>query len=75
VLLDLLSRQPELRLTVAHFDHGIRPDSGADRLFVQALAKKYGWPFVYDAAQLGPGDQRSHRPPSPLPISGTGASG
>ncbi len=55
VLLDLLSRQPELRLTVAHFDHGIRPDSGADRLFVQTLAKKYGLPFVYDAAQLGPG--------------------
>jgi len=55
VLLDLLSRQAELRLTIAHFDHGIRPDSGADRLFVQALAKKYGLPFAYDAAQLGPG--------------------
>lgn len=54
VLLDLASKRPELYLTVAHFDHGIRPDSQADRLFVQALAKKYGLPFAYDAVQLGP---------------------
>lgn len=55
VLLDLLKRQPGMSLTVAHFDHGIRPDSAADRVFVQALANKYELPFVYDTAQLGPG--------------------
>ncbi len=55
VLLDLLSRQPELHLTVAHFDHGIRSESQDDRLFVQALAKAYRLPFVYETAQLGPG--------------------
>ena len=55
VLLDLLSQRPELHLTVAHFDHGIRPDSAADRTFVQALAKKYDLPFVYGTAQLGAG--------------------
>jgi tRNA(Ile)-lysidine synthetase-like protein len=54
VLLDLLRRQSELRLTVAHFDHGMRPDSPADRLFVQELARQYDLPFVYDVAQLGP---------------------
>jgi tRNA(Ile)-lysidine synthase len=55
VLFDLLQRQPGMRLTIAHFDHGIRPDSGGDRMFVQALAQKHGLPFVYDTAHLGPG--------------------
>lgn len=55
VLLDLLSRHPGLHVTVAHFDHGIRPESQDDRLFVQALAKAYRLPFVYKTAQLGPG--------------------
>lgn len=55
VLLDLLKRQPGMSLTVAHFDHGIRPDSAADRVFVQALADTFELPFVYDTAQLGPG--------------------
>jgi len=60
VLLDLLhqrSLQPDggsWRLTVAHFDHGIRSDSAADRQLVQAAAKIYGLPFVYDEGQLGP---------------------
>lgn len=43
------------QLTVAHFDHGIRPDSAEDRKLVQALAKEYGLPFVYHAGRLGPG--------------------
>ncbi|MCW1907935.1 MAG: tRNA lysidine(34) synthetase TilS [Candidatus Saccharibacteria bacterium] len=43
-----------LRLTVAHYDHGIRPDSEADRLFVQQQAEAYGLPFVFDAGNLGP---------------------
>lgn len=53
VLLDLLRGYPELQLTVAHFDHGIRAESQADRLFVQALAQRYQLPFVYATAQLG----------------------
>jgi tRNA(Ile)-lysidine synthetase-like protein len=69
VLLDLLVKQsknsqftihnsrvdPNVQLTVAHFDHGIRPDSAKDRQFVQKLAKAYGLPFVYDRAELGAG--------------------
>lgn len=45
---------PSSRFIVAHFDHGIRPDSKADREFVQDLAKKYGLQFVFDEGNLGP---------------------
>jgi tRNA(Ile)-lysidine synthetase-like protein len=54
VLLHVLAARPDLRLTVAHFDHGIRPDSREDRLFVQELAASHGLPFVYDEGILGP---------------------
>ncbi|HSX29754.1 MAG TPA: tRNA lysidine(34) synthetase TilS [Candidatus Saccharimonadales bacterium] len=55
VLLDLLARQKEdLRLIVAHFEHGIRPDSEADFKLVQAAAKKYGLPFAAAHGKLGP---------------------
>jgi tRNA(Ile)-lysidine synthase len=47
--------QPAPKLIVAHFDHGIRDDSVSDREFVQALAKAYGLPFVYDEGHLGIG--------------------
>lgn len=53
VLLDMLARQKGLHLVVAHFDHGIREDSGADRQFVQSLAEKYGLPFEYEEGKLG----------------------
>lgn len=53
VLLDLMARIDGLELIVAHFDHGIRADSAADRRFVQALAGNYGLAFVYDRAELG----------------------
>lgn len=55
VLLDLLRQQADLRLVVAHFDHGIRPDASEDRRFVQATAARYGLPFVYQEGHLGPG--------------------
>jgi tRNA(Ile)-lysidine synthetase-like protein len=64
VLLDILTKlswgehltsHPGLRLTVAHFDHGIRPDSSADRHFVQQVAAYYGLPFTYDEGRLGAG--------------------
>jgi tRNA(Ile)-lysidine synthase len=54
-LLDMLSKQPGIKVVVAHFDHGIREDSEADRVFVQELAHKYRLPFVYDAGRLGTG--------------------
>lgn len=70
VLLDLLARHAEqrnavaqpstlnsqpLRFVVAHFDHGIRPDSEEDRKLVQNNAKKHGLPFVFEVANLGSG--------------------
>jgi tRNA(Ile)-lysidine synthetase-like protein len=54
VLLDILARQPGLNLIVAHFDHGIRKDSGIDAIFVAGLAKKYDLPFETKREVLGP---------------------
>jgi tRNA(Ile)-lysidine synthetase-like protein len=59
VLLDLVHqlrrRYPRrYRFTVAHLDHGIRPDSAKDRKLVQRAAQQYDLPFVYHEAHLGP---------------------
>lgn len=54
VLLDMLVHRPDLRLIVAHFDHGIRHDSELDRRLVQEIAGKHRLPFVYDEGHLGP---------------------
>lgn len=43
------------KFVVAHFDHGIRLDSGADRQFVQKLAETHNLPFEYDEGRLGSG--------------------
>lgn len=53
VLLDMLVNAGTCELIVAHFDHGIRPDSAADSHFVAALAKKYGLPFYSKREELG----------------------
>lgn len=55
VLLDLLTKQKNIWLIVAHFDHGIREDSQADREFVADLAEKYGLVFEYGEGNLGKG--------------------
>lgn len=54
-LLHFLQQQPELQLTVAHFDHGMREDSVFDRQLTAILAQEYDLPFVYDEGQLGVG--------------------
>lgn len=53
VLLHMLAKRPELQLTVAHFDHGIRPDSYKDRQLVEDEATRMGLSFVYETARLG----------------------
>lgn len=53
VLLDMLAQKTGLELMVAHFDHGIRPDSASDASFVKELAHKYGLPFVSKRVELG----------------------
>lgn len=53
VLLDLLSKQTDIDLVVAHFDHGIRPESQKDRIFVEKLANKYKKQFFYEDGNLG----------------------
>src|SRR5690606_41547248 len=53
VLLDMLSHVPGLKLVVTHFDHGIRPDSAQDAVFVEELAAHYGLPFETKRVELG----------------------
>lgn len=53
VLLDMLVKKGEDELLVAHFDHGIRPDSDADARFVEALAHTYGLAFETKREELG----------------------
>lgn len=54
VLLDALSGHAGLDLIVAHFDHGIRPDSYKDAAFVERLAKDYGLAYEWERRELGP---------------------
>lgn len=53
VLLDMLAKRDALQLVVAHFDHGIRPDSADDARFVELLARVYDVPFVMKREELG----------------------
>ena len=53
VLLDMLSKRPDLELIVAHFDHGIRDDSADDAEFVVGLAEKYSLDFETKRENLG----------------------
>ena len=53
VLLDILAKQHNNELIVAHFDHGIRSDSEQDRKFVEDLAKKYNLEFEFTEGNLG----------------------
>lgn len=54
VLLHLL-QQTKLAVVVAHFDHGMRPDSAKDELFVRQLATSYQLPYVSERQELGSG--------------------
>ena len=56
VLLDLLYSFHNTELNefvVAHFDHGIRPDSAKDANFVKELSESYGFEFVTEKSNLG----------------------
>lgn len=55
VLLDLLVRLPDTEIVVAHFDHGIRPDSAKDRELVQQTAEQHGLAFEFAEGKLGAG--------------------
>jgi len=53
VLLHKLVSSGEHELLVAHFDHGIRPESDADARFVEGLAKYYGLTFEMRREEMG----------------------
>lgn len=51
----MLQSGNDYELIVAHFDHGIRPDSTKDRIFVKHIADSYGLPFKAARVNLGSG--------------------
>ena len=53
VLLHKLISEASHDLIVAHFDHGIRPESDADARFVERLAAMYELPFETKREELG----------------------
>ena len=55
VLIDILKDKKDLKLTIAHFDHGIRSNSKEDLDLVRNIGLKYGIPFIYDQGNLGIG--------------------
>lgn len=60
VLLDQLARNHQGRLTVAHFDHGMRQDSASDARFVAELARSYGLDYRLAREELaGAGEDRA----------------
>lgn len=58
VLLDMLAtlrqHQSDLKLVVAHVDHGIRPDSHLDARHVEQLAAHHGLPYEMTRLRLSP---------------------
>lgn len=52
VLLDMLAKKKSDELTVACFDHGMRPESVEDVYFVRDLAEKYKLEFVTKREEL-----------------------
>lgn len=51
VMLHLFRRDQSV--IVAHFDHGIRPNSHDDATFVETIATRYGLPYFTKRQQLG----------------------
>jgi tRNA(Ile)-lysidine synthase len=55
VLLDILRRNPEHSLIVAHFNHGIRTDSKDDESLVRSIALKHSLVYKVGYGKLGKG--------------------
>jgi len=54
VLLDMMVRAGGHELIIAHFDHGIRPDSHLDAQFVAEVARRHDLKFETQREELGP---------------------
>lgn len=65
VLLDLLCQRSDIKLIVAHYEHGIREDSDQDRRLVEEAAATRDLTFIYEHGELGSGASealaREHR--------------
>jgi tRNA(Ile)-lysidine synthase len=58
-LLDIISKQKDVELIVAHLNHGIRDDSKLDQKLVGDLSKQYG--FKYETKTLALGSNASEQ--------------
>jgi tRNA(Ile)-lysidine synthase len=61
-LLHRFARSRDLRITVAHLDHGLRRGSRADRRFVERLARDLGLPCVADRREVAALRRKSESP-------------
>lgn len=61
VLLDILFKHSPAQLVVAHVDHGVRPDSYRDELFVRRVASVYALPYVSIRLGLAKKDEAALR--------------
>ncbi len=55
VLLDILRRRPDLKLIVAHVNHGTRADNHKDRELVHSVCMSHNIHMEYTELNLGPG--------------------
>jgi tRNA(Ile)-lysidine synthase len=60
VLLDMLRRKTGIDIVVAHFNHGIRTDSGEDEKLVAYTAKKWNIPIEVGYGNLGKNISEEH---------------
>lgn len=60
-LLDALISVEGVTVIVLHLDHGLRPDSGNDRKFVETLAQSYGVECVSEKAEDLDGSEEAAR--------------
>jgi len=51
-LLDLARKIPSLDITVAHFNHKLRPEADREAEYVHHMAEQMGLPFVTDSADV-----------------------
>ena len=52
VALAVLAKRAGLEAVIAHLDHGLRPESGEDVAFVQALARRLGYPVYIERVDV-----------------------
>jgi tRNA(Ile)-lysidine synthase len=61
-LLHRFARSHGLEITVAHLDHALRRGSGADRRFVERIARDLGWPCIAERREVAASRRKRESP-------------